>query len=193
MSVIRLFIAIELSPEIQAGLQQAANSLQARLGGLPLRWVAVKNIHLTLVFLGDVVTTNVESLKDMLRSTTASQSAFELAVDGLGAFPSFRKPRVIWIAVNAPPSLPALQYRIAQGTARLGYPAEDRPFSPHLTLGRVAKTASPEQVIKIGEVLESEKIGALGSMRVTSVNLYRSDLQPSGAVYTRLFSTSLST
>jgi 2'-5' RNA ligase len=86
-----------------------------------------------------------------------------------------------------------LQHRIAHGTARLGYAPEERPFSPHLTLGRIAKTASQEQARKIGEMLEAEKVETLGTMPVRSVNLYRSDLQPGGAVYTRLISVSLST
>jgi 2'-5' RNA ligase len=193
MSVLRLFIAIELSSEIQAGLQQVEKSLQARLGALPVRWVPAKNIHLTLVFLGDVVTTQVDALKDMLRAQLAGQSPFELEVAGLGAFPSFRKPRVVWVGVSAPPDLSSLQHRIAQGAARLGYPPEERPFSPHLTLGRLAKTASPEQALKIGELLTAEKVGTLGRMVVASVNLYSSDLQPTGAVYARLASAALST
>jgi len=193
MSVIRAFIAIELSDEIQAGLQQAEKTLQARAGALPVRWVPAQNIHLTLVFLGDVVTTKLDDLKDMLRAEVTGQPAFEMAVGSLGAFPSFRKPRVVWVGVDAPPGLSSLQHKIEKATARLGYPAEDRPFSPHLTLGRVAKTATPEQVLKIGGILETEKIGTLGRMPVTSVNLYKSDLQPSGAVYTRLLSVSLLT
>jgi len=193
MSVIRAFIAIELSAEIQDGLQQASNTLQSRIGTLPVRWVPVKNIHLTLVFLGDVATTNLEALKDMLRSEVTGFPLFEISVGRLGAFPSFRKPRVIWIGVSAPPDLSCLQHRIAQASARLGYPAEDRPFSPHLTLGRVSKTASPEQVRKIGEILEAQMMDMLGKMPVVSVNLYRSDLQPAGAVYTRLLSVFLST
>jgi 2'-5' RNA ligase len=193
MSVLRLFIAIELSPEIQAGLQQVEKSLQAQLGLLPVRWVPAKNIHLTLVFLGDVVTTQVDPLKDMLTAQVAAQPVFELEVASLGAFPSFRKPRVVWVGVSAPPDLSALQHRIAQGAARLGYPPEERPFSPHLTLGRLSKNASPEQVLKIGEVLAAGKVGSLGRMAVASVDLFRSDLQPSGAVYTRLFSATLAT
>jgi RNA 2',3'-cyclic 3'-phosphodiesterase len=193
MSVIRAFIAIELSPEIQAGLQQAGKTLQTRTGVLPVRWVPVKNIHLTLVFLGDVVAASLEALKAMLGSEITGHRSFEMTVGRLGAFPSLRKPRIIWIGVSAPPDLLSLQHSIAQGTVHLGYPAEDRPFSPHLTLGRVSKNASPEQVRKIGEILEIEKIETLGTMPVASVNLYQSDLQPGGAVYTRLHSVPLST
>ena len=191
MSVIRAFIAIELSAEIQAGLQNAAKTLQARTGALPVRWVPAKNIHLTLVFLGDVITTNLDALKDMLKSEVAGQPSFEIEVGYLGAFPSFRKPRVVWIGVSAPPDLSSLQRKISLASARLGYPGEDRPFTAHLTLGRVSKNASPEQVHRIGEILEAEKVEILGSMLVGSVNLYRSDLQPGGAVYTRLLSVAL--
>jgi 2'-5' RNA ligase len=191
MSVIRSFIAIELSAEIQAELQRVAKTLQERAGAIPVRWVPVKNIHLTLVFLGDVVTSNLDTLKDALRSQVIGQRAFEITVARLGAFPSLRKPRVVWIGVDAPPELHSLQHRIAQSTERLGYPAEDRPYSPHLTLGRVGKTASAEQVRRLGEILEAIKVESLGSMPVSSVNLYSSDLQPGGAVYTRLLSVTL--
>jgi 2'-5' RNA ligase len=118
--------------------------------------------------------------------------SFAITVGRLGAFPSVHKPRVVWIGVSAPPELSSLQRRISQATVRLGYPAEDRPFSPHLTLGRVAKTASQEQVLKIGELLGAEVIDELGTMHVGSVNLYRSELLPGGAVYTRLISVHLS-
>ncbi len=99
---------------------------------------------------------------------------------------------MVWIGVSAPPDLSSLQRKISLASARLGYPGEDRPFTAHLTLGRVSKNASAEQVHRIGEILEAEKVELLGSMQVSSVSLYRSDLQSGGAVYTRLLAASLS-
>jgi len=138
MSVIRAFIAIELSAEIQDGLQQASNTLQSRTGTLPVRWVPVKNIHLTLVFLGmsPRPTWKPSRICCVQRLLVFPCLRFRSSP---GCLSSFRKPRVIWIGVSAPPDLSCLQHRIAQASARLGYPAEDRPFSPHLTLGGFLK------------------------------------------------------
>jgi len=141
-----------------------------------VRWVPVKNIHLTLVFLGDVSRPTWKpqgyaALRDRWLP------AFELAVGRMGAFP--RSASRAWSGWGwTPARLPSLQHRIAQGTAALGYPVEDRPFSPHLTLGRVGKTASPEQVLKIGEILAAQTIETLETMRVASLNLYAANCNP---------------
>ena len=85
----------------------------------------------------------------------------------------------------------ALQRGIDTQAARIGYAPDQRPFSPHLTLGRVSRNATPQEVRKIGDVLGAQKIGFLGVARIQAVHIYRSDLKQSGAVYTQLFSASL--
>jgi 2'-5' RNA ligase len=95
------------------------------------------------------------------------------------------------VKVEGPPDLIAIQHGIDNETARLGYAREDRPFSPHLTLGRVSRNATPNDVRKIGEALDQSKVGLLGVMRVEGVNLYSSDLRPSGAIYTCLYTAPL--
>jgi 2'-5' RNA ligase len=191
MPVIRAFIAIEISPLIHSGLNQTAETLKRQLGKLPVKWVPVGNIHLTLKFLGDVSTNNLESLEDMLRNQAASHPSFQIQIGELGVFPSIRRPNVIWIGVQAPSEMFDLQKGIDAEASHFGYPREERAFSPHLTLGRVARNASNEEARKIGELIGSMKIGSLGNQVVQSVNLYQSDLQPAGAIYTRLFTASL--
>lgn len=191
LSVIRAFVAIEMSPEIRRSLESVAAELKQRLKGVPVRWVPVENIHLTLKFLGDVSVNNIEVLKKILAREAARHSSFEISVGELGAFPSSRRPRVLWVKVEAPPALANLQAGIENETARLGYPREERPFSPHLTLGRVARHAGSEDIRRIGETLEAYKVGFLGAAPVRLVNLYRSDLSPGGAVYTCLFNAPL--
>ena len=188
MPVIRAFIAIELSTEIQQALEQASNQLKGQLGRVPVRWVPVKNIHLTLKFLGDVSLANLEVLESILLGEAARCVPFEVSVGKLGAFPSTRRPRVIWIGVEAPAELGQLQRALDEATARLGYPSEERGFSPHLTLGRISRNANNEELRRIGQVVEGTNVGRLGAMQVQEVNLYRSDLQPTGAVYTCLYS-----
>jgi 2'-5' RNA ligase len=192
MSVIRAFIAIEMSPEIRRRLDQVSDELKRRLKDIPVRWVPVENIHLTLKFLGDVSVANLEVLKKILQSEIAGHHPFEMSVGELGAFPSNRRPRVIWVKVQAPAELEAVQRGIETESTRLGYAREERAFSPHLTLGRVSRNASSRDIHRISEVLDSYKVGFLGATRVQTVHLFRSDLQPGGAVYTCLFTVPLS-
>lgn len=185
-SVIRAFIAIALSSEIQAELSQISNELQSRLKGVPIRWVPVENIHLTLKFLGDVSNANLEILKSVLNKEASGHNPFEISVGELGAFPNLRRPRVIWVNIQAPGELAAIQYGIEAQMTRLGYPPEERPFHPHLTLGRVTRSASAQDLQKIFDVLSKYKVGFLGATRVLTLDLYKSDLQPGGAKYTCL-------
>ena len=191
-AVIRAFIAIDLSAEVKHKLEEISRQLKNKLPGQSVRWVAVKNIHLTIKFLGDVSTGNLPVLQRVLQAEVARHPAFEFVVSELGAFPSIRRPRVIWVGVQAPPQLQTLQHRVENEMARLGYPPEERGFSPHLTLGSVARNATPEENHRISEVLQTEQAGLLGSTFVREVHLYRSDLQPGGPIYTRLFTAALS-
>ena len=192
MKAIRAFIAIDLSAEIQGRIDELTSQLQARLDNVPVRWVPAMNVHLTLKFLGDVSVANIEVLNGILQTETEKCSRFEISVGELGAYPSIHRPRVIWVGVEAPGDLYSLQRGIVNETARLGYVRERRKFSPHLTIGRVSRNAHADQVRQIGEVLEKCKAGFLGATRVDAIHLYRSDLRPTGAVYTNLFSAALS-
>jgi 2'-5' RNA ligase len=191
MSVIRAFIAIDLTPEILNRLDKVAGQLKDRLANVPIRWVLAGNIHLTLKFLGDVSLANLELLKKILQAEAARHHGFEISVGGLGAFPSTRRPRVIWAGVEAPQELSAVHSGIETEMARLGYAREEREFSAHLTLGRVSRNTTSAEVRLIGSVLESAKIGFLGAASVNEVHLYKSDLQPDGVVYTRVFTAPL--
>jgi 2'-5' RNA ligase len=190
MSVIRAFIAIDLPLYIQQQLADILVQLK-KPDVTAVRWVPAQNIHLTIKFLGDVSPANLEILTRILQAEVSRFRPFEIKIGGLGAFPSIRRPRVIWVGVEAPPTLQSLQRAIETETVRLGYPVEERPFSPHLTLGRVAHNASPDEVRKVADSLTSMKVGELGKAVIDHVRLFRSDLQPGGAVYTPLFTTQM--
>ncbi len=191
MSVIRAFIAIDLSDEIQQRLDEVVGDFKAKLPEIPIRWVAAENIHLTLKFLGDVSLTNLSILTDMIQTEISTHHEFDISVGGAGAFPNIRQPRIIWVGVEAPAELTAVQNGIEAAAGRLGYAREERPFSPHLTLGRVSRNASTQEIKAISNVLEKTRVGFLGATCVEKVHLYRSDLHPTGAVYTQIYSSSL--
>jgi 2'-5' RNA ligase len=191
MAVIRAFIAIDLSQDIQIHLDEVIRKYKTQLNNIPIRWVDASNIHLTLKFLGEVSLSNLTILTDMIQIEISSHHQFDIRVGGAGAFPNIRQPRIIWVGFEAPPELTAIQNGIEITSGRLGYVREERAFSPHLTLGRVSRNASSQDVKAISKALESTKVGFLGATCVEKVHLYRSDLQPTGAVYTQIFSSSL--
>jgi len=188
MSVVRAFIAIELGEEIHRHLEKVIAPLRADLAGLPLRWVPVENIHLTLKFLGDVSPANLDMLFEMVAREAAASKSFEMGVGKLGAFPNNTRPRVLWVGIEAPDELYQLQERIENEVARFGYPPDRKAFEPHLTVARVSRNASPADVRTIGETLRKHSLGYLGAARVEAVQVFRSDLTPDGAVYSRLSS-----
>lgn len=191
MSAIRAFIAIDFSQEIQEKLDYLTGQLKTRLQDVPVRWVPAKNMHLTLKFLGEVSIANLEMLNSIIRVEADKQHKFEISVGDLGAFPSIHRPRVIWVGIEAPPELYSLQQGIESETSRLGYAPEKRPFSPHLTIGRVSRNANSNNIHQIANVLVDCKVGFIGATRVNSLHLYRSDLHPDGAIYTKIDSADL--
>ena len=190
MSLLRAFIALEIPPKIQHAIHQAASKLRGETESL-VRWVQPENVHLTLKFLGDISPASVDTLTQMLRAEAESCPPFDIHITGLASFPSPKRPRVIYIGIQAPAGLEALHHGIESATRRLGYESKERDFSPHLTIGRVKQNISAVEGQKIRQALEATKIDSLGTARVDSVHLYKSDLKPTGAVYTRLFSAPL--
>ncbi len=190
MTLLRIFFAVEIPLPIRQAIFNKTACLRSALGTL-VRWVPIENMHLTLKFIGEVSPVNVELLTQMLSVEAGGCAPFPMQVGGLGAFPNARRARVIWIGIQAPAALASLQHGIEAATARLGYEPETRPFSPHLTIGRIRQQVSAveQQLIRAG--LEQTQVGDLGTAEITEVHLYKSDLQSSGAIYTRLFSAAL--
>ncbi len=194
MDAIRAFIAVELPEEVRQKLDEIEQQVQARAGEdarRAVRWVPASNMHLTLKFLGEVSTGNLQALARMLQTEADRHSRFEMSISGLGAFPNVRRPRVIWVGTQAPDELSALQRAIEVETRKLGYPAEERPFSPHLTLGRISQNARPDEVTQVARALGEMRVGEISRVRIDRVHLFRSDLQRSGAVYTSLYAFEL--
>jgi len=188
----RLFIALELPPELIAGLE----TIQARLrrGAPPrtVRWVAPSSVHLTLKFLGDSPVSQRGALQNALQQAVSAHESFVLTAGGLGCFPNTQRPRVVWVGIrDSNGALKALRDSIEDVIAPLGYPTENRPFSPHLTLGRVNRDAGRLDLQKLGDLVMATRLDDLHTWTVTSVSLMQSDLRPTGAVYTALYHAEL--
>ena len=190
MSRLRAFIAVEVPLEIRQDVQHATSNLRRDTGSL-IRWVAVENMHLTLKFLGEIPFANIEVLTQMIHAEADSFNCFDIHLTGIGSFPSPKRPRVIYIGIQSPAELEAFQRQLESATRRLRYNSEARAFAPHLTIGRVRQNIPADDQQKIRRALEESKIDSLGTARVNSVHLYKSDLKPTGPVYTKLFSAHL--
>ncbi|HSG44716.1 MAG TPA: RNA 2',3'-cyclic phosphodiesterase [Anaerolineales bacterium] len=191
MDRLRTFIAVDIPSPIQKSIQLQINNLRKIIGDSSVRWVSVHNIHLTLKFLGDVSLDDVDTLSRILSTETDNHSAFDIQINGLGSFPGSKRVRVLLNRIKASAELEALQRGIESACSKTGFKSEARPFKPHLTIGRVWHGVSSSEQIKICKTLDGVKIDSLGTARVDSVYLYKSELKPTGSVYTKLFSAPL--
>ena len=191
MSLLRAFLAAELPAPLQDTIQTATSGLRKTLGDELVRWVPIHNVHLTLKFLGDVSPSSLDLIKQMLTTEASQVQSFEVQIEGLGSYPNPRRPRVLWVGLIAPAALAALQHSIDAAAARLGFESEDRDYSPHLTIGRVRQNISASEQQKIRTALEGTRVGNLGAAQVDAVHLFKSDLQPTGSLYTKLFTAPL--
>ena len=190
--LLRVFIAIELPQQTLDALEKQTTRLRQTVGNDIIRWAPAQNMHLTLKFIGDIATSHLDFLKQMLTREAASHPQFDMQIGGLGSFPNSRMPRVVWIGLHAPAGLTSLHKSIEAGAYRLGYEKEERAFSPHLTLGRARQNVNPAELSKVRAALDTIQLGNIGTARVDSVHLFKSDLQSGGSVYTKLFSAPLS-
>lgn len=190
MRAIRTFIAIEIPADVQNTLGKIIAQLNQMVGEA-VRWVPANNIHLTLKFLGNVSPSNLELLTRVLHIEISRHPIFEFRIGKLGVFPNPKHPRVVWVGVEAPDTLKVLQNGIEQETRRLGYPSEERAFSPHLTIGRVTHNATSQDFEKIRQALDKIKANDLGKVKVESVKLYRSDVIQDQRVYTPIYTVRL--
>jgi len=191
MEKIRAFIAIELPEEVKAWLSSVQSKLRPEQHPY-VKWVSADGIHLTLKFLGNIDREKVSPIAEAMAEAAQGVSPFRLEVSGLGAFPSRGRPQVIWVAVGGEvEKLASLQRGIDHSLVALGFSAETRPFTPHLTLGRLRERASAEERRRMGEALLAAKGEEGVPFHVAELSLIRSTLTPKGAIYNRIFSISL--
>lgn len=178
----RAFLGIGLSDEVREKIAAAT----APLRGLPapVAWTATKNLHITLYFLGDISPERVAIVERSMRVVASGAGPFSLTAEGGGAFPGTRNPRVLWVGFIEPLELVReLQQNMGNALSEAGFPREDRPFHPHITVGRTRGALPPAWGERFVQVLSGK---GFGLVPVSSFTLYESRLGPGGAAYTPL-------
>jgi 2'-5' RNA ligase len=187
MPTVRAFIAIELDDALKTALEKVQQRLRAEPISGFVRWMEPGGIHLTLKFLGEMDSARVPHVLTAIRSACDGVPPFELTVTGAGCFPNFQRPNVVWAGMIGQVHVATqLAQRVEGECAKLGFEPEDRPFSPHLTLGRVKRDISPAERRQVGELIRRTNIGRVGVVHADAVTLVRSELRATGAVYTPL-------
>jgi len=191
MEQVRCFIAIELPDEVKRGFRELQAQLKAG-SQAPIKWVDPANIHLTLKFLGNVAADRIGEITAAMTKAVQGTSYFSLEVKELGVFPNPRRVQIVWVGVSGEVAkLARLQQRIESGLEGLGFPAEGRRFTPHLTLARLRDRATPDERAKLGQLIAETEFDAAQSFTVDSVNLMQSQLTREGPIYSRLSSAAL--
>ena len=187
--MLRAFIAITPPTTLQQTMAEVRQVFQ-RLS-LPWRWVTPDYIHLTLRFLGNVPEESVTSLLQAMEQAAQGQIAFPLRARALGCFPHPARPRVLWVGLDDPSqALGHLDERLMAALTPLGFPPEDRPFHPHLTLARAQNGTCSRQLLPMLQTYDSRDFG---EFLVTQLHLVQSDLQRGGSRHTILRSVTLRT
>ena len=184
---IRTFIAFQLPGKIISSIRKVQDGIKSY--GFKIRWVHPENIHLTLKFLGDIDTVDIEKIGDAVIRTVKGHAPLSLTAKGIGVFPAIKRPRVIWAGITGQIDLLiGLQKILDETLEEIGFPKESRSFKGHLTLGRMKGKIDPKRLvdaIKEFQGFESETFVA------DKIFLFKSELKPAGAVYTKLMSVSL--
>lgn len=180
---IRAFLAIDLPVEVLNEIRGIQSGLRKILPGM-IRWARPEAIHLTLKFLGDISGDDVETISHAMEDQVNKTAPFSLDVATLGVFPGMNRPRVIWLGISGDVErLIQFQKSMDKKLHEHGFAKEERPFSPHLTLARIRE---PKGLIGLAKMVEKRDNYTAGHFDARGLTLFRSQLTPKGAVYTKL-------
>jgi len=191
---IRAFIAIELPEKIISHIKTVQDGIKSCK--INAGWVNPKNIHLTLKFLGNIKREDTEKVTGAMTQAvkefllTQGNQHISLSAKGIGVFPNIKKARVIWIGLKGDTfQLIGLQKILDNNLEKSGFPKEERDFKAHLTLARIKDKIDPE---KLAEAMKKFGEAESDTFEVDKIILFKSDLKPGGAVYTKLAETVIS-
>ncbi|MCH7586932.1 MAG: RNA 2',3'-cyclic phosphodiesterase [Chloroflexi bacterium] len=188
----RIFIAINLSHILREKLGLLTEKLKVELGQKHIRWVKPGGMHLTLKFIGETPSEQVDGIMNTIAEIAKKTNRFEMHVSGLGCLPDCDRPRVISIDLVEPSGeLRILHKRLEAELIKVGIKSDRREFHPHLTLGRIRRGTSLIALKSLGQEIRSRDAIDLGVEAVKKFSLIKSELRPSGPVYSVLSSHAL--
>jgi 2'-5' RNA ligase len=174
----RIFVALKIEPgDIMLRMHA---SLVSMLGNEKITWVSPQNIHITLAFLGDTVEDRIKIAGIVLKQKCSGFGEFDFLLTGAGLFSNFRDPKVIWAGIEQSEQLSRLNGVIVKGLIDTGFKIEERPFQPHITLGRIKSLKEPESLRR---ALEKYKETRIQEVHADAVTLFESILEPTGPIY----------
>jgi 2'-5' RNA ligase len=186
MDVVRSFIAIDLPAGVRAELTSLEEKLKTRRHPF-VKWVDPESMHLTLKFLGNVAADSIPQIVGAVSSVAPMHSPFKLQVADTGAFPNWQRPQVVWVGVGGElDRLNSLQKGLESVLSPLGFPPESRPFSAHLTLGRLRDRVTPDDRRRFAEFAQTVEFKTSLSFEVNAIRLMKSQLTPAGPIYSEL-------
>jgi 2'-5' RNA ligase len=176
MKTVRAFIAAPLEGPVYDKIVLLQRDLAAVLPSV--RWVRPETMHLTLAFLGDISEESLEKIGKSMLSIGDIFAPVDVTIGGLGAFPSLNRPRVVWLGLEGDQPLLDLQAAVADMLLKLQMPWDDKPFKPHLTLGRCRQPV-PHIDQRLAPFMRSQ----CGHLNISRLVLYESRLTSQGAVH----------
>ena len=182
---LRAFIAVPTAEEVRDRIAK----LQSRLieSDAHVKWETSAKFHITLKFLGDTEDQTLADLSTRLQPALLALPSFDIIYDALGAFPNVNQPRIVWIGAPASDAIRLVQNRVEEVCNELSFGREDRPFHPHITLGRVKGNRNRP---RLTEQLKNTTFEPIQT-HCTAVHIMRSELKPTGSIYTLLNSIPL--
>jgi 2'-5' RNA ligase len=184
---VRLFLAINIDPAVRRAVLDATGPL--RTAAPTLSWLDDSRLHLTLKFLGEQPEDSVARLSASLSDVATRHRRFSIRLKGIGAFPNFRRSRVVWMGVENEPRLELLHHDVEVACQEIGFELEGRAFRPHLTLARVKEHTEVEELRQLSRA--SKRIDFEEETGVESIDIMRSNPERAGARYERLFAAPL--
>jgi RNA 2',3'-cyclic 3'-phosphodiesterase len=183
----RLFIALNLPKKDRERIYRAARPLREE--DMPVRWLEPDHFHITLKFLGEVRRERVPQIEEALSRVAESTAPFTTTLGGFGAFPTIRRPRVVWLGVGANPELRCLKQDLEWALGDAGFDVETRAFHPHVTLGRAHDRNGAGAFRGLDDVMA--ELEFKDDVKVHTLDLMRSQLSRDSAKYTVLSSAKL--
>jgi 2'-5' RNA ligase len=187
--MIRSFLAFELPGDIKSLVDRVSKDM--RRSSLNVRWVNTDNIHLTVVFMGNIREQDIPAICQAVEKVCVRYGSFHIALTGLGAFPNAVRPRVIWLGLQGNiEKMSFFKKALQKHLQSFGVKEEKRAFRPHLTLGRFKSPGHIDS--QLDNFIRAYKDLSSPECTLSDLILFKSDLKPGGAIYTKLKSWPLS-